>query len=352
MTVTGYVQGVLSITGTVTGGTTINFEGSADGTTFVAIVGTNVSTGSTATSTTATGLWSFPVAGLAQIRARISSWASPSSVTVTGYASVIGNGGSASSGGSGGDIANITTSVTPGTSAAHLGKAEDAAASSGDTGVFALGVRKDSSTDVTSANGDYSQISTNAAGSVKVQAEPSLKTSFLCCSGYFTPANSATDMFTFYGYSNTIVKILRVEIDYMAGSAPGGINSFFLNKNVITAGSAPTSGGTAVSAVGLGSASSSTSAPIYYWTSNPSMAGVTYTAGRLNTVATPPAWNGDASRVPPNSKHILFDHKIAGQAITLNNGNEGIAINNNSTTVVGTGKLLSVTVYWTEESST
>ncbi len=106
------------------------------------------------------------------------------------------------------------------------------------------------------------------------------------------------------------------------------------------------------SGIGFGSASSSSSAPIYYWTSNPSMAGITYTAGRLNTVTSPPAWNGDASRVPPNSKHILFDHKIAGQAITLNNGNEGIAVNNNSTTVVGTNKQLSVTVYWTEESST
>jgi hypothetical protein len=53
-----------------------------------------------------------------------------------------------------GNVATIGTSVTPGTSAAHLGKAEDAAAGSGDTGVAVLVVREDTPT-ATASNGEY-----------------------------------------------------------------------------------------------------------------------------------------------------------------------------------------------------
>lgn len=59
------------------------------------------------------------------------------------------------------------TAVTPGTAAGNLGKAEDAAHASGDTGVMALAVRNDSaSTVLTGTNGDYSPISVNSIGAV------------------------------------------------------------------------------------------------------------------------------------------------------------------------------------------
>lgn len=67
-----------------------------------------------------------------------------------------------------GDVRAITTSVTPGTSAAHLGKAEDAASASGDTGVFILGVRNDTPSSLTSANGDYAGLTTNAYNQLHV----------------------------------------------------------------------------------------------------------------------------------------------------------------------------------------
>lgn len=70
------------------------------------------------------------------------------------------------------NVATIGTSVTPGTSAAHLGKAEDAAAASGDTGVFVLGVRNETLTSPTGTDGDYSQFSTGSAGEVVVQQAP------------------------------------------------------------------------------------------------------------------------------------------------------------------------------------
>lgn len=66
------------------------------------------------------------------------------------------------------NVATIGTSVTPGTSAAHLGKAEDAAHASGDTGVAVLAVRRDAAANSTSADGDYSTLSVDATGNLRV----------------------------------------------------------------------------------------------------------------------------------------------------------------------------------------
>lgn len=53
------------------------------------------------------------------------------------------------------NVATIGTSVTPGTSAAHLGKAVDAVAGAADTGVASLYVRDDALTTLTPVDGDY-----------------------------------------------------------------------------------------------------------------------------------------------------------------------------------------------------
>lgn len=62
-----------------------------------------------------------------------------------------------------------TDSLTPGTAAANLGKAEDAGHSSGDTGVMLLGVRvDDGGVGQTSANGDYSALAVDARAAQRV----------------------------------------------------------------------------------------------------------------------------------------------------------------------------------------
>lgn len=71
-----------------------------------------------------------------------------------------------------GVVDKIVTSVVPGTSATHLGKAEDAAHTTGDTGVFALGVRNDTLADVTTTTADYSQVSTDLKGRVMTAGAP------------------------------------------------------------------------------------------------------------------------------------------------------------------------------------
>jgi hypothetical protein len=58
------------------------------------------------------------------------------------------------------------TSIVPGTGATNLGKAEDAAFTTGDTGVMALGVANEAGSNLSGTDGDYTPIRTNRAGTV------------------------------------------------------------------------------------------------------------------------------------------------------------------------------------------
>jgi hypothetical protein len=109
LTATGYGTVVLNITASVgmSGGTTINFEVSPDaGTTWLPVLGTQVGTTTTATTTTAIGSWQFNVAGYSLMRARISAY-SAGTITINGYPTVIAGKIPAAPGGSG-----TVTSVT------------------------------------------------------------------------------------------------------------------------------------------------------------------------------------------------------------------------------------------------
>lgn len=69
-----------------------------------------------------------------------------------------------------GNIATIGTSVTPGTAAANLGKAEDAAHTSGDVGVMALALRRNTASSTSGADNDYQPLITNTTGHLWVDA--------------------------------------------------------------------------------------------------------------------------------------------------------------------------------------
>jgi hypothetical protein len=60
------------------------------------------------------------------------------------------------------------TAVTPGTGATALGKAEDAAHTSGDVGVMALAVRSDAGGALAGTDGDYIPLSVDASGQLRV----------------------------------------------------------------------------------------------------------------------------------------------------------------------------------------
>lgn len=84
-----------------------------------------------------------------------------------------------------------TDTLTPGTGATNLGKAEDAAHASGDTGVGFWGVRNDSlGTTFTSTNGDYSPVGVNSAGAVFV-ANPTAANLNVVAYGYDGSGNPA-----------------------------------------------------------------------------------------------------------------------------------------------------------------
>lgn len=61
-------------------------------------------------------------------------------------------------------LGSVSTSVTPGTSAAHLGKAEDAAHGDGDTLVAVAARRIDTAASSAGSSGDYATINTDANG--------------------------------------------------------------------------------------------------------------------------------------------------------------------------------------------
>lgn len=84
-----------------------------------------------------------------------------------------------------------STAITPGTAAANLGKAEDAAHSSGDTGVMSLGVRKDTATALAGADGDYQPAIFDANGRQHV-IDPSTSTIAT------NTATSSTDFWPIY----------------------------------------------------------------------------------------------------------------------------------------------------------
>lgn len=65
-------------------------------------------------------------------------------------------------------VDSVTTSVTPGTGASHLGKAEDAAHSSGDVGVMALSVRTNTAASRAGTDGDYQPLITDTNGRLHV----------------------------------------------------------------------------------------------------------------------------------------------------------------------------------------
>lgn len=102
-----------------------------------------------------------------------------------------------------------TTSLTPGVAATNLGKAEDAAHTTGDVGVFALTVRNDgAATTPSNANADYQQASTDAKGrTIVVQAATTSSVTSVASSATsvsLLASNTARTAATFYNDSTAI----------------------------------------------------------------------------------------------------------------------------------------------------
>lgn len=140
--VRGYGSVGIQLSGTWAG--TITFQGSVDGSNWQALDVWPTNSATSVTTATANGVWYAPVGGLAHVRANFTTFTSgTATVTLrvtTGSSKVLTPG---------------ITSVIPGTGATNLGKAEDAAHTSGDVGVMALGVRQNAPAALGGTDGDY-----------------------------------------------------------------------------------------------------------------------------------------------------------------------------------------------------
>lgn len=170
--VTANPRNALAI-GVEVGGTfvgTITFQ-CRIGASYASILGTSVATGVAATTTTSTGSFTVPNTGCSEIVMLMTTYTSGSAtVTVTQAPSVAepkGNVDIATIAAGDNNIGNVDVlTVITGTGATNLGKAEDAAAASADTGVALFGVADSTNTTQRAADRDYTQITTDTFGTL------------------------------------------------------------------------------------------------------------------------------------------------------------------------------------------
>lgn len=223
--------------------------------------------GATATTFNAAGLWSAPVlARYLRLRLTTATTAGTTTINVNALATPFSSFGLATQPVSGTVTANLGTG---GTGATAIGKAEDAAAASGDTGVATWGIRRDdfSGTSPTSAAGDYSEMSVNRKGArYVVPAEHGLrcfKSAFLITSFVAT----ATDFCAIFGNATTTVEVRKVTLTAIATAAAS--RPVYLRKRTsANTGSTPV----AQTAVRLNTAdTAAVSSVVVYTASNPTI---------------------------------------------------------------------------------
>jgi hypothetical protein len=233
----------------------------------------------------------------------------------------------------GNGLAADVTRVVPGTTTTSLGKAEDAASASGDTGVFALGVRRDTLTVSASATGDYNEQAVDKYGALIVKPESTHKRTY-SASATVVPAASATDVLTIIGSASTTVMVTRVVIS--GTQTTGGLVLTKLIKRT-----AVNTGGTsgAVTSAKHETADAAATAVVNNFSANPSGLGAGVTV-RSQAVPVPGV-------TATTSDIVVFDFGDKGKPIVLAGVAECLAINLNGVTV--TGGSLNIDIEFTEE---
>lgn len=118
-----------------------------------------------------------------------------------------------------GELSITSTTLTPGTGATNLGKAEDAPHTSGDVGVLALAVRNDNGGTLAGTDLDYQSLTTNSTGDLRVSN-----------TGIVSTVNSSTATLTansvFTGTSEQVKDYAMIQISVIAShiSAVDGLS--------------------------------------------------------------------------------------------------------------------------------
>lgn len=226
-----------------------------------------------------------------------------------------------------------TTSLTPGTAAANLGKAEGAAAASGDTGVFMLAVRRDALT-ASGANAGYSEVATTQYGSVQTKSEQILKATYSASFGVAT-AVTHQDVAIIVGSGTKTVTVTRIEVTGIQTTS--GIVQVYLDLR-----STDNSGGTSTTPAKIphDSTSAAATAVVRQYTANPTLGTSVGFIRRLHQ-----AWTAAASAA--NISTTIWPFGDLEQPIILRGTSQCLAVNLNGVTV--TGGACVGTITWTEE---
>lgn len=134
---------------------------------------------------------------------------------------------------SGVDIGDTdVTSVVPGTAATNLGKAEDAAHSTGDVGVMSLSVRNDVLAPLAGSDGDYTPPQVDALGATYVNQGNRISADGVNSRAKATLAASAT----FQGTSEDVSGYGRVGVSIVTSNATDGVLTMEVSRDNVVFG--------------------------------------------------------------------------------------------------------------------
>ena len=210
---------------------------------------------------------------------------------------------------------------------------EDAASADAFSGNKLLVVRGDTLTSATtSANGDWSQLTSTKSGVLLTKDEMRHRVTYRASSGSFTPAASATDIFTIVGVASKTIMITKIIF-----SATQTAGSTF-NVSLIKRSTANTSGtATAMTAVPLDASDAAAGSTVQYYTANPTL-GTT-----IGSVETEPIFCSTTATQPEKYE---FDFGVKSKPIILNSASQALSLNFGGVTM--TGGACFVTIEWTE----
>jgi hypothetical protein len=219
-----------------------------------------------------------------------------------------------------------------GTTATSLGKAEDAVAASGDTGVPIFAVRRDALTTSASAVGDYNEVSVNRFGALSFAGFRTTARTY-SASANIAVASAATDIAAFFGNATTTVQVTKIRVTGIQ-TTTGIVNMQLVTRS--TANTAGTSSNFSVARHEATDAANS-STPIAY-TANP-------TVGTLGGVVR--RWyHAFTSATSDSSPEYTLEFGENGKPLVLSGVTQGICLNLNGATVPG--GLVNVSIEWIE----
>lgn len=221
---------------------------------------------------------------------------------------------------------------TGGTGATSLGKAEDAAAASGDTGVPVWGVRRDALTTSASGAADYNEMCVDRFGSQLVRSFEKHARTYRAASN-FTPAATPTDIWDLFGNGTTTVVVTRIKIT--------GIQTTAGNPEVLVVKrSTANTVGTRVAqtAVPLDAGDAAASSTPGHYTANPTTGTLVGAVARQYVLIVPAATAIQGG--------VEFNFGDKGKGLLLSGTAQGVAVNLNGVTLAG-GQI-SIEVEWYE----